>query len=207
MIERYSGMLESALYICDRTGAFPYTESHTKWRDLLAASDDLPERARTWTPLTRAFQELDFHFLDNVDSHFAARIREEERLNSFRIFLRDLWAKIGGSADPNRADVLAKDFAERLTDEHRKAEEEWKKIDRDAAATTAPGIIGGIMGSALIVGGLSVNATAISALISLAVGLGATANRAHQKRREFRVSTPMSVFVDLKRHKKRGERF
>ena len=206
MIERYGTPLEAALYICDRTGAFPFTESHTKWRELLSAKADLSESAQTWTPLTKAFQELDFHFLDNVDSQFAARLREEDRLAGFRTFLRDLWGKIGGSADSVRAESLAREYAQRLAEEHRRAEEEWKKIGREAAAGAVPDFVTAAGGTALIVGGLLLSGNALAAtlagLTATLTKLGTSVVRSGQKRQEFRVSTPMSVFVDLKRHRK-----
>jgi hypothetical protein len=88
VLARHGTTLESGLLICNQTGAFPYTESHTKWRELLSAAESFPEHARTWSPLTNAFQSLDFHFLNNVDASFAKRIREEGRLVGFSLAAR-----------------------------------------------------------------------------------------------------------------------
>jgi hypothetical protein len=203
VLARHGTTLESALVICDKTGAFPYTESHTKWRELLSAAESLSEQARTWSPLTNAFQSLDFQFLNNVDATFARRIREEGRLTGFRQFLHDLWGKIGGDPDPNRSEMLAKEFSERLTEEHRKAEEDWKMIDRDTLAAQAPNLAG-LLGSGAVIlsGGIGLHAGLIATAVGAVSGLSMVA-RAKGKRKEFRVHTPMSVFVDLKRHKRR----
>jgi len=42
-----------------------------RWSELLSAVDELPESAQAWTPLSKVFSELYFHFLNNVDSRFA----------------------------------------------------------------------------------------------------------------------------------------
>jgi hypothetical protein len=47
--------LETALYLCHLTGAFPYTNLKWKWNELLSVAQDFPEDAHTWSPLTRAF--------------------------------------------------------------------------------------------------------------------------------------------------------
>ena len=201
VIERRGTSLESALAICDATGAFPYADSATKWRELLSAMESLPEVAQTWSPLTKAFQGLEFQFLNNVDAAFAKRLREEGRLLGFRQFLQDLWKKIGGSPDPSRAESLAREFAERLIEEHRRAEEDWKKIDRDTAAAGAPTMAGLVSTAASVLSGaLDLRAGLFTCLIPAIAGL-AFVGRATAKRNEFRVSTPMSVFVDLARHR------
>jgi hypothetical protein len=52
------------------------------WRWIIEAHDQLSETARMWSPFTKAFQALDFRFLNNVDPEFAQRIRDEGRLES-----------------------------------------------------------------------------------------------------------------------------
>ena len=80
--------LETALLICSMTDAFPYTNMHTVWRWLIEAHDQLSDTARLWSPFTKAFQALDFRFLNNVNPEFAQHIRDEGRLESFRAMLR-----------------------------------------------------------------------------------------------------------------------
>jgi hypothetical protein len=85
MISVRSGVnLETALLICSVTGAFPYTNMHFKWRELMEAREQMSETARVWSPLTKAFQTLEFRFLDNVDPRFAQSLREDGRLEGFR---------------------------------------------------------------------------------------------------------------------------
>jgi hypothetical protein len=58
--------LETALLICKMVDAFPYTNMHTIWRYIIEAHDQLSDTARMWSPFTKAFQALDFRFLNNV---------------------------------------------------------------------------------------------------------------------------------------------
>lgn len=71
------GNLETSQIISAITGAFPFTDIPFKWRELLESRDQFDETAKTWTPLTQAFQNLDFRFLENNDVEFAARLREK----------------------------------------------------------------------------------------------------------------------------------
>ena len=70
---RAGANLETALMICSITGAFPYTNMHTKWREIIEAREQMSETARIWSPLTKAFQGLEFRFLNNVDTRFAQK--------------------------------------------------------------------------------------------------------------------------------------
>jgi hypothetical protein len=94
LLARTGANLELALYICQITGAFPYTNVSHRWEELISVGRELPDKAKTWTPLTKAFQELDFKFLNDVDSHFACSMRTDGRLESFRSFLRRIWKAV-----------------------------------------------------------------------------------------------------------------
>jgi hypothetical protein len=179
--------LEMGLYICQATGSFPYTNVKFRWREILAAKEDLDATAQTWSPLTNAFQHLQFKFLDNVDTGFACTIRKEGRLEGFRSYLRKLWSTVGGELDPAKAEPLARDFRDELRQAYSQAQAEWSAIDRDllkwAIPTLGVALASGTF-SPIIGGGLAV------------AGLGEII-QAGMKRREFRRKVPMSVFIDL----------
>ena len=99
MVSRTGANLEMTLYIAQLTGAFPYTNIRRRWQELLSVKEDLPETSRVWSPLTQAFQDLEFKFLNQVDSQFACSMRSDGRLESFRAFLRRLWNTVGGQSD------------------------------------------------------------------------------------------------------------
>ena|SRR2546427_1525444 len=180
--------LEMAMYISQATGSFPYTNVKFRWKEILGAKQDLDATAKVWSPLTHAFQQLAFKFLDNVDSRFACSIRQEGRLEGFRSYMRKLWAAVGGEPDPSKSEALARDFGDELTGAFKVAQSEWDAIDRElakwATRTLAGALAAGVFSPAFAAGGFAV------------AGLGEII-QAELKRREFRKRVPMSVFIDL----------
>jgi hypothetical protein len=187
---RIGGNLEMGMYICQATGAFPYTNVKFRWKEILGARQDLDATAQVWSPLTNAFQQLRFKFLDNVDSKFACSLRQDGRLEGFRSFMRKLWNTVGGEPDPSKSERLARDFQDELTQAFKQAQSEWDAIDREllkwATRTLAGAMAAGHFSPVLAVGGFTV------------AGIGEIIQR-ERKRREFRQKVPMSVFIDLDR--------
>jgi|GEM_PF-2563747 len=186
--------LETGMFICQTTGAFPYTNLRFRWKELLAVAGDLPNEAPLWTPLTRAFQALEFQFLNHVDTKFAASLHRDGRLEQFRAFLRRLWRSINDTTDPPKIDATARQFSDELNDQYRKAQAEWSRIGQDLLKWVAVGAAGAT-GAGLVTGhmiaGIPAAGFAISGVVTLL--------NAHLKRRSFRQSVPMSVFIDLLR--------
>jgi hypothetical protein len=186
--------LEMGLYICQLIGAFPYTNLRFRWNEILSVGKELDPLSQTWSPLTKAFQKLDFKFLNKVDSNFAVEMRNEGRLEGFRSFLRKIWTTVGDEIDLAKAEMQAVDFKDELAAEYDKAKADWNSIDRELMKWAAPAIAGvfgsfggiatGHLGLALPSAGFVVNG--VNELI-----------QAHMKRKEFRLKTPMSVFIDL----------
>ncbi len=198
MTTRSGANLEMGLYICQTIGAFPYTNYRYRWNEILGAREQFDPTMETWTPLTKAFQNLDFKFLDLVDPKFALEMRTEERLGGFRAYLRKVWNAVGGSPDPANADALARDFSDELTQSHQDAKREWSEIDIDLLKWVGGGGViagAGVAVSALTTGGLSLALPATGfAINSVAQLLQST-----MKRRNFRKTVPMSAFIDLER--------
>ena len=190
MAARMGANLEMGMYICQATGAFPYTNVKFRWKEILGAKQDLDATAQIWSPLTNAFQQLKFKFLDNVDSKFACSIRQEGRLEGFRSYMRKLWNTVGGEPDPSKSEALARDFGDELAGAFKQAQSEWDAIDRElakwATRTLAGAMATGVFSPVLAAGGFAV------------AGLGEII-QAEMKRREFRQKVPMSVFIDLER--------
>ena len=185
---RMGANLEMGLYICQATGAFPYTNVKFRWKEILGSRQDLSETAQVWSPLTNAFQQLTFNFLRKVDSKFACSLRQDGRLEGFRSYLKKIWNAIDGDPDPAKSDNLAREFRDELTQTFNESEAEWKAIDRDLLKWGIPKLGGalaaGIFSPAFAAGGFAV--AGLSEII-----------QAEMKRREFRKRIPMSVFIDL----------
>jgi len=118
------------MYICQLIGAFPYTNLKARWNEILSGRGEMDGTAQLWSPLTNAFQQLKFKFLDRVDSKFACSIRQDGRLEDVRPYLRRLWIAVGGEADPAKSDALARDFRDELGQAFNEAKAEWYAIDR-----------------------------------------------------------------------------
>jgi hypothetical protein len=194
------------MYICQTIGAFPYTNFRYRWKEILGAREQFDPTAETWTPLTKAFQSLDFKFLDHVSPEFACEMREEGRLGGFRAYLRKIWREVGGSPEPSKAESLARDFSDELTDSYQQAKKEWAEIDLDllkyfGGGAVASGIVAGAE-SAFSDGKLSLALPAAGFVLNSVVQL----IQARIKRRNFRNSVPMSAFIDLEQKCKSGRR-
>jgi hypothetical protein len=189
MATRMGANLEMGMYICQATGAFPYTNVKFRWNEILGAQN-LDATAQVWSPLTNAFQQLRFKFLDKVDSKFACSLRQDGRLEGFRSYMRKLWAVVGGEPDVNKSEALARDFRDELTQAHNQAKSEWDAIDRDLLKWAIP-TLGGALASGAFSLALPVAGFAVA-------GIGEII-QAEMKRREFRRKVPMSVFIDLER--------
>lgn len=193
---RSGANLETALLICNLTGAFPYTNIHTKWRELTEAREQLTETARTWTPLTKAFQELEFRFLDNVNPEFAQSLRQDGRLESFRALLRRIGKGATEITDMVSLNDFVRDCNGDLTTEYGKAKAEWEKIDQSFFKGAAAGV-----GAALATGHMFPD---IGWLTTATLSTLAQLGYRFLKQSSFRKENPMSVFIDLSRKEPPG---
>jgi hypothetical protein len=196
---------EASTFLCDRLGAFPFTYSKVRWRELERSreSSSTSDIERTWSPLTRGFQELDFKFLNNVDYGFAASLREQERLHSFRSYLGKVFSAARAQPGVSTSEAVAREFGEELKDEYRKAEEEWAGIDREIVKWSFTGFVGG--GAPIIAGGFGLSVALVTALVTSAGAAASQLYGSRGARRKFKVTSPMSVLVDLSRHRPRAD--
>jgi hypothetical protein len=188
--------LEMGLLICQNIGAFPYTNLRFRWKEILSAGKELDPKSQVWSPLTNAFQKLDFKFLNKVDASFAVEMRNEGRLEGFRSYLRKVWTTVGGDVDLAKAEALALDFKDELVSEYDKAKADWDSINRKLMKWALPAIAG-VAGS---FGGIATGHLDI-ALPSAGFVINGVNEliQAQLKRKEFRKRTPMSVLIDLDR--------
>lgn len=195
-IMRLGANLELGLFIAQLTGSYLYTNRKSQWKEILSVKQPEASDPEIWSPLTRAFQTLDFEFLNNVDSEFVIGLKEEQRLESLRNYLRRLWNKIE-TEDNTMMDSTVKEFKDELIEEHAKAKDEWKQIDsklRDwmlGRGTMASGV--GLGLSQILTGGLNWQLPAAGFCISAVNEL----LNARVKRNSFRTNIPLSVFIDL----------
>jgi hypothetical protein len=197
-VTHMGGNLEMGMYICQATGAFPYTNVRFRWKEILTmALPHLDPTAEAWSPLTNAFQQLRFKFLNNVDPKFVTTIRGEGRLEGFRSYLRNVWKTVGGESDPAKSESLARDFRDELTQAFNEAQADWSLIDRELMKWGVPTVAGGLvsgLATAFVPGHMSLSLPGMAGFAVAGVG---ELIQAAMKRREFRKKVPMSVFIDL----------
>jgi hypothetical protein len=193
-VSRAGANLEIASLICQLTGAFPYTDSPVRRRELESSAGDISRTADVWTPLTHAFRALEFSFLENVDSKFALAVRQSGRLSGFRNMLRRIWTTARDDEDTVDASVV-RNFVDQLTEEYVSASSDYAGIKRDLGRAGGFGL--GLAGAAAATADLTHGNLGLTiplagyTLTQVADWLRALNNRRALKK------TPMSVFLDL----------
>ncbi len=187
-IFRTGANLEMAIYISQIINAFPFTNMQFKWNEILSTAEEFPDQSKTWSPLTNAFQELKFKFLNRLDSRFACDLRTNGRLESFRVFLRKLWSTVEGEPNIETIHTKSLEFKDELHHEYITAKSEWDSIDRELVKWT-----GTVFGGAILSGKFAFGLPTLGFGI---LGITRLIN-SKLKRREFRKKVPMSIFIDL----------
>lgn len=190
--------LELGLYLGQATGSYLYTNRPFQWKEIMSVKKQATGDSNLWSPLTQAFQSLDFTFLNEVDAGFAYKLKEEGRLGGFRNYLRRVWNKIEEPNTPTQADKAAREFGDELHEEYAKTKEEWAKIDKSIInfMTGATGV--STLLPTLITGGLDWTIPALGFSIA---GVGKLLS-ARYKRKEFKANVPLAVLLDLEKKDK-----
>jgi hypothetical protein len=185
------GPIEAMLYVSKLTGGNIYTPSETSWYQMkqLGVND-------FWVKTNHLYSKLPLTFLNNVDTSFALRIREEGRLSGVRQELKKIYGELSkievNELDETKINFLQEGFSEEL----KKAESEWDSIRKEAdlsrrywAAAT--------VGVPLVQNEFSILPLAITSLAWLYKNETTRTN----KQKAFRTQHPISVYVDLKNKK------
>ena len=187
------GPIESMQYISKITGGNIYTPSKATWFQMkeIGVND-------FWSKTNHLYSNIPLNFLNNVDTAFALKIREEDRLFGVRKELKNIYAELN-KIDINELDENKIKFIQgNLIEEIKKADSEWNLINEQAkisrrnwAATTSS------VGLPLIINEISILPLAISSL-----GLLYKNEKSLKaKQADFRVQKPLSVYIDLKNKK------
>ncbi len=190
----FGANLEMAMYISYLTGAYLYTDWKPKWKELLSLQKS-SENSTLWTPLANAFQNLDFKFFNNVSTEFACSLRNDGRLESFRIFLRKMWNEVSKvESEISNPSTIVRNFTDELKEEFKKAQVDWGEIDKKLLSNLSVGTVATSMAGSIVTGGLNwqipAGGFALSAIGNLLLS--------RYDRHRFRVKCPLSVLIDLK---------
>lgn len=173
------------------TGSHFITDLPSRWKEIELDRQGMNIDPRRWNPFSKAFQNLDFRFLDTVDLQFALQLRKEKRLQNLRSFLKKVWNE--SSLEDKYDEENAENLAAELLDKMRESEEEWKKIDRDLIKHTGMTALAAV----LAIGHIHWLPPVIG-IIGEATGLGVS----HHRRSTFRDRYPAAMFLDLKSKKR-----
>lgn len=172
------------------TGAYLLTDLKSKWKEIEYDRRGRTPETSAWSPFAKAVQDTPFKYLNQVSIEDALAIRVEGRLEDLRTFLRRVWKQ---ACDPASFDnVNAVLLADELQAEVRRANEEWKQIDRELIKYA------GAVGSSLAAAGTLIGTGAGEFLAAGAVlgGLPLLAATAWQ-RRGFQDKFPAAFFLRL----------
>jgi hypothetical protein len=181
-----------AKLVAGAAGAHLLTDLPSRWKEIELDRKATGANLGAWTPFAKAFHNASFRFLENVPLGAALTLRQEQRLENMRSFLRRVWRAARSEYDFDEAN--AKALTDELNERIREAEHEWRKIDEDllkwfsaesaAALAAVPTVATG--GADWLAGGW------------IASGLGNLAI-AWYKRRKFADRYPAAFFLGLKR--------
>lgn len=177
------------------TGSYLVTDIPSRWKEIEVDRSGKGIAESEWSPLAKAFQNIDLKYLNCVELQHALSLRNEGRLQSLRTFLKHLWGA-ACTGDPYGSQNV-QHLADELGVKIKEAEEEWKQIDRDLLKW-----LGGEAAAALVSGPplIETGHAAFLAAAFTVAGL-ATLGATKLKRKGFPDKFPAAFFMKLKKSK------
>ncbi|MAO49486.1 MAG: hypothetical protein CML16_01215 [Pusillimonas sp.] len=185
------GSIEAMQYVSKLTGGNIYTPSDTVWHQMkqLGVND-------FWMKTNHLYSQMPLTFLNNVDTAFALKIRQEGRLEGVRQELKKIYGELS-KIDINKLDEQKIKFIqEGFTEEIKKAESEWDLIKKQANLSRKHWASANI-GVPLIINEVSILPLAVASLAWLYKNEKTSLDR----QKAFRIQKPISVYLDLKNKK------
>lgn len=124
-LESSGACYELAKRMCTMMNSHIVTDLRPRWKEVELDRQAARVDIQAWSPFAKALQESDLKVLSNVPLQAALTLRQENRLESLRLFLRKVWKSC---RDPDEfSDVNAVNLSAELRYEIAKADDEWKK--------------------------------------------------------------------------------
>jgi len=174
------------------TGSYLVTDIYSRWKEIEIDRESQNVESREWAPLAKAFQNLEFKYLNNLNLEHALILRKEKRLEHLRVFLRKVW-KSACTAEPF-SEINANLLADELKDEIKKAEVEWKKIDRKLLDWVGIEATAGLMAAGPMIASGYCSFLAAALALGGIIKLGVT----QLERKSFQDKIPAAFFMKLK---------
>jgi len=174
------------------TDSYLVTDVYSKWKEMEIDRKSANAINKEWSPFAKAFQNMELKYLNNLSLEHALKLRQENRLGSLRAFLRKVWNDARSTELFSEAN--AKLLADELNEEVRKAEEEWKQIDRNLIKW-----FGAELSTGLLAAGPLIASGHAAFLAAAAASAGLTTLASTRgERTSFQTKYPASFFLDLK---------
>jgi len=178
---------ELAKRMCSITNSHIVTSLRTRWKEVELDRESAGIDLQGWSPFAKALNESDLKILNSVPIKAAFRLREENRLESLRLFFRKVWKSC---RDPDEfSNENAVNLSAELREEVSKANEEWQKIDQQLLKWI------GATGGAVVASGVfgfvpAASAAAVTGITGLI--------QSRMKRHAFKERYPAGFFLGLK---------
>lgn len=180
---------DAALLLGRKTGSYIYTDHQYQWKQILDIIQT-ENSIEKWSPITKAFQELSFKFLNNIPAEMVMEIASEDRMAPLRVFMSDLWAESTSTKETSLNQI--REFKDRLYIAHAEAEKDWDDIDRKLGDRFKKNTSAAI--AAMLTGKLSVMIPMGHLVLSSSLNLYLS----HKDRKNFKATNPMAILIDLK---------
>jgi len=173
------------------TGSYLLTDIYSRWKEIEVDRESQNAESREWSPFAKAFQSLELKFLNNLDLEHALILRKEKQLEHLRVFLRKVW-KSACTVEPI-SEINANLLADELKDEIKKAEVEWKKIDRKLLDWVGKEVAVGLIAAGPMIASGYCSFLAAALALGGIIKLGVT----HLERKSFQDKFPAAFFMKL----------
>ena len=185
------GAIEAIQYVSKLTGGNIYTPSETVWYQMkqLGVND-------FWTKTNHLYSKIPLTFLNNVDTAFALKIRQDGRLEGVRQELKKIYGELSKTDITELDEQKIRFIQEGFTEEIKKAESEWNLIKKQADLSRKYWASANVA-VPLIINEVSILPMAVSSL----AWLYKNEKTALDKQKAFRTQKPISVYLDLKNKK------
>ncbi len=173
------------------TNSYLVTDLYSKWKEIELDREAHSAENKAWAPFAKALQSVTLPYLDKVRLQHAMKVRKEGRLESLRVFLRKVWQN--ACSEDSFDSVNAQLLADELLYEIKKAEEEWKQIDRDIIKYVGAEVAAGVLSASSPVAAGYATFLAAAAVVT---GL-ATLTSSVAQHRGFPDKFPAAFFMKL----------
>jgi hypothetical protein len=176
------------------TGSYLFTDLDSKWKEIEFDRENVGAENVAWAPFAKSMQEAKLKYLDNLKLEHALTLRKEGRLDGLRSFLHKVWRSACSEEPFDQKNAIA--LATELTDEVRKADAEWAKINLDLVKMLGGELTAGLaaVGAA---GPIISQGTAAFLAAAGVVGAGATVAHNVMKRKKFPREFPAAFFMNV----------